>query len=125
MSDIQIKHDLSSIEDAELIYDTDMVSKIIGVQNSTTRKYCTLMQKYGYEFNKNNVGHRIFYPKDITVIKQIVELKNSGSLTLNDAVQTVLNTDIKDIDSISHPSYDKLLNHFEEFKINKWSLTKV
>jgi len=64
--------DMSDTNTMDLIYDTEMVSNILGVQSSTIRKYCTLMQKYGYEFNKNSIGHRVFYPKDIAIIKAIL-----------------------------------------------------
>jgi len=124
---IASKDDMSDIDDMELMYDTEMVSKVLGVQSSTIRKYCALMQKYGYEFNKNSVGHRVFYKKDILIIKEIVELKNSGSLTLTDAVQTILNldiADITDIESMPSLSYEKLLKEFEEFKNQQMEFNK-
>lgn len=102
-----------------LTYDTSEVSKILGVQESTIRKYCTLMRKHHYEFNKNTVGHRIFFAKDIEVIKKITVLKNTSSLTLEQAVKTILNTDIDDtidIEPISNNDYSQLLHHFEQFK---------
>lgn len=108
--------------DGEFIYDTSTVSKILGVQESTLRKYCALMGKHNYEFNKNAVGHRIFYKKDIEVIKKIVDLKNAGSLTLNESVKTILESDIDDIDDvsavepISNPDYTKILDEFATFK---------
>lgn len=108
--------------DGEFIYDTGAVSKILGVQESTLRKYCALMQKHNYEFNKNAVGHRVFYKKDIDVIKKVVDLKNSGSLTLNESVKTILESDIADIDDISavepisNPNYTKILDEFATFK---------
>lgn len=111
--------------DDNLVYDTSMVSKILGVQDSTLRKYCTLMQKHSYEFNKNSVGHRIFYKKDVEIIRQIVDLKNSSSLTLNQSVKTILESDIEDIegindvadiDSITKPDYNELLQAFSSFK---------
>ena len=106
----------------ELIYDTGMVSKVLGVQESTIRKYCSLLQKHHYEFNKNTVGHRIFYRKDIEILKKIIDLKNSGVLTLNEAVKTILESDRENIDdisvveSISKPDYNKLLEEFKAFK---------
>lgn len=111
-----------------MIYDTVTVGKMLGVQESTIRKYCALMQKNGYEFNKNNVGHRIFYSKDIEVLKKIVDLKNSGSLTLNEAVKTILKSDISDITDItpaSNSSYDELLKQFEEFKSEQMNFNKA
>lgn len=124
---ISSKDDMSDIDDMELMYDTEMVSNILGVQSSTLRKYCALMQKYGYEFNKNSVGHRVFYKKDILIIKEIVELKNSGSLTLTDAVRTILNldiADITDIESMPSLSYEKILKEFEEFKNQQMEFNK-
>lgn len=105
--------------DGEFIYDTSTVSKILGVQESTLRKYCALMVKHNYEFNKNAVGHRIFYKKDIEVIKKIVDLKNAGSLTLNESVKTILESDIDDVSAvepISNPDYAKILDEFATFK---------
>ena len=124
---IASEDDMSDIDDMELMYDTEMVSKVLGVQSSTIRKYCALMQKYGYEFNKNSVGHRVFYKKDILIIKEIVELKNSGSLTLTEAVRTILNldiADITDIESMPSLSYEKILKEFEEFKNQQMEFNK-
>lgn len=108
--------------DGELIYDTAAVSKMLGVQESTLRKYCALMQKYHYEFNKNSVGHRVFYPRDVEIIKKIVDLKNLGALTLNEAVKIILESDIADITDAgptANPDYSKLLEEFETFKNNQ------
>ena len=119
-NNISVTSDISG--DGEFIYDTTTVSKILGVQESTLRKYCALMQKYNYEFNKNAVGHRVFYKKDVEVIKKIVDLKNSGSLTLSESVKTILESDIEDIsdvsavEPISNPNYTKLLEEFDAFK---------
>jgi len=124
---IASEDDMSDIDDMELMYDTEMVSKVLGVQSSTIRKYCALMQKYGYEFNKNSVGHRVFYTQDISIIKEIVELKNSGSLTLTDAVRTILNldiADITDIESMPSLSYEKIVKEFEEFKNQQMEFNK-
>lgn len=108
--------------DVEVIHDTTTVSKVLGVQESTLRKYCALMKKHGYEFHKNTVGHRVFYETDIEVLRKIIELKNSGSLSLNEATKTILDSDIDDIDGISavkdtsDMAYDQLLEEFSLFK---------
>ena len=126
MADTSTINFISDISDTtvggELIYDTVTVSEMLGVQESTLRKYCALMQKHHYEFNKNSVGHRVYYPKDVEVIKEIVKLKNSGSLTLNQAVKAILESDIDDITDaapMANPDYSKLLEEFETFKNNQ------
>lgn len=114
----------------DLIYDTVAVSNILGVQESTIRKYCALMQKHHYEFNKNSVGHRIFYKKDIETIKKIVDLKNASSYTLTQAVKTVLESDIEpidditDMDAITNPDYTKLLDEFQGYKKEQMAFNK-
>ena len=122
-SNIKVISNLSdTTTDGELMYDTVAVSKMLGVQESTLRKYCALMQKHQYEFNKNSVGHRVFYPRDVEIIKEIVTLKNSGSLTLSEAVKAILESDIDDITDtapIANPDYSKLLEEFETFKNNQ------
>ena len=123
---------VTSIGD-DLIYDATTVSKILGVQESTLRKYCLLMQKYNFEFNKNSVGHRIFYKKDIEVIKRIIDLKNASSLTLDQAVKSILDCDINDIDditditditSISDTDLSKILDEFKEYKKEQMQFNK-
>lgn len=119
-SDINFVSDISDTTiGGELIYDTVTVSKMLGVQESTLRKYCALMQKHHYEFYKNSVGRRVFYPRDVEIIKEIVTLKNLGSLTLNEAVKAILDSDIDDITDTAtrgNPDYSKLLEEFEAFK---------
>lgn len=140
ITDTTTIEDTSHITDASntvfqesLVYDTAMVSNILGVQDSTLRKYCALMQKHNYKFNKNSVGHRIFYKKDVEIIRKIVDLKNSSSLTLNQSVKTILDSDIEDIegindvadiDSITKPDYNKLLQAFTTFKDDQQQFNK-
>lgn len=119
--------DMSSKEESSI--DTVTVSRILGVQESTVRKYCALMIKNGYEFDKNSVGHRVFYKKDVEVMKNIVDLKNSGSLTLAEAVQTILNSNdipdtTTDIVPVTDTGYDKILKQFQEFKDEQMEFNK-
>ncbi|MED4885474.1 DUF3967 domain-containing protein [Bacillus smithii] len=122
MYEVIVVSDTSNInfkDDVDVIYDTTSVSKVLGVQESTLRKYCALMQKSGYEFHKNSVGHRIFYEKDIDVLRKIVKLKNSSQLTLVESIRTVLNSDIDDVSGVkvqSDIAYNKLLEEFSLFK---------
>lgn len=126
--------DTSAISDSvigeTLIYDTSSVSKLLGVQESTLRKYCTLMQKYNYEFNKNSIGHRVFYKKDIDIIKKIVDLKNSTSLTLNQAVMKILNAAIDSTDdmtpteSIPNLEIKKIFEEFSNYKNEQMEFNK-
>jgi len=70
--DITVTEDVfveSDLDFRDVSYDTLQVAKLLGVQESTVRKYCALLVKQGYQFNKNSVGHRIFYKCDVDVMK--------------------------------------------------------
>ncbi|RHW34997.1 MerR family transcriptional regulator [Lysinibacillus yapensis] len=116
----------------ELIYNTTTVSKLLGVHVKTLRSYCTLMENLNYEFQKNIQGHRLFYKKDIELIKKIIDLKSSTPLTLNEAVKTVLqtNTDTKstapetEVQSHHHADFDKLMDEFSAFRNEQMEFNK-
>lgn len=121
MSDISTipNSDTSDITVVSVTYTTAQCSKVLNVQESTLRKYCSLMQKNGYEFHKNKAGHRTFFDKDIEVFRNIVDLKNTKGFTVEKAVKTALTSDIADIASASDTSdvaYTKLLEEFTTFK---------
>ena len=61
------------------------------------------------------------------MIKEIVTLKNSESLTLNEAVKAILDSGIDDITDtapIINPDYSKLVEEFETFKNNQMQFNR-
>lgn len=118
----------------ELIYNTSTVSKLLGVHDKTLRNYCSLMQNCHYEFQKNRNGHRLYYKKDIELIKKIIDLKNATSISLNDAVKTVLQAHMGEIDTTAAPKkestaksnadFDKILDEFSAFKNEQMEFNK-
>lgn len=120
MSDIALVSDTATGE--ELIYSTQAVSKIVGVHDRTLRGYCSLMQKYNYNFQKNKNGHWIFYKKDIETIKKIIDLKNSSSLTIKEAVSETLGATVEEMkdNTAKRPNEKTDINHLlEEFSAFK------
>ncbi|PYF06688.1 MerR family transcriptional regulator [Ureibacillus chungkukjangi] len=120
MSDIAVVSDTSTGED--LIYNTVAVSKIVGVQERTLRNYCRLMQKHHYDFQKNKNGHFIYYKKDIEMIKKVVDLKNSSSLTIKQAISEILGTtpdELKDSLQKKFTEMHDINNLLEEFSVFK------
>lgn len=113
---------MNDTSNVKVIHDTTSVSKMLGVQESTLRKYCSLMRKKGYQFNKNTVGHRVFYENDISVLKRIVKLKNSTSFTLEESVERVLSPPGNDTETIDSEvstadiAYIKLIKEMALFK---------
>ncbi len=128
MSEITVVSDTSTGED--LIYSTQAVSRIVGVHDRTLRGYCTLMQKHNYHFQKNKNGHRIYYKKDIETIKKIIDLKNSSSLTIKQAVSEILGTTVEEVKSNSEKrpkekqDFNQLLEEFSAFKNEQMDFNK-
>lgn len=65
-------------------------ASVLGIQNSTLRKYSQMLEKSGYRIHKNELGHRGFFPKDIAIIKRIVEISKSDDMTLDMAINSVV-----------------------------------
>ncbi|HWK22722.1 MAG TPA: MerR family transcriptional regulator [Ureibacillus sp.] len=127
MSNITVVSDTSTGD--ELIYSTQAVGRILGVNDSTLRGYCSLMEKHRYEFQKNKNGHRIYYKKDIEMIKKIIDLKNSSSLTIKQAVGEVLGEVAYEPNGTGKRSSEKmdmnlLLHEFTAFKSEQMEFNK-
>ncbi|MDI7742729.1 MerR family transcriptional regulator [Lysinibacillus fusiformis] len=129
MSEITVVSDTSTGED--LIYSTQAVSKIVGVHDRTLRGYCSIMQKHNYDFQKNKNGHRIYYKKDIEMIKKIVDLKKSSSLTIKQAVSEILGEAVEEIKDRSEKKtkekmdMNQLLEEFSTFKNEQMEFNKT
>lgn len=115
--DTTVVEDMADFDLSDISYDTLKVSKILGVQESTVRKYCALMVKHGYRFHKNRVGHRIFYEHDIEVMRDIIGLKNEGVM-LEEAVKIILNAYQQDMSLTTDVAlpFNRLLKEFENFR---------
>ena len=74
----------------QAVYGSSDVADILEVQESTLRKYCGLLEKGGYEFLKNENGHRAFFDNDLIVLKKMVKLKTDGDMPLEEAVKSVV-----------------------------------
>ncbi|MDN4495263.1 MerR family transcriptional regulator [Ureibacillus aquaedulcis] len=128
MSDLTVVPDTSTVEN--VIYTTQMVSKIVGVPERTLRNYCSFMQDHHYDFQKNKNGHRIYYKKDVEIIKKIIDLKTSNSLTMQQAVSEILGTTVEELkESPPKKSKEKmdihhLLEEFSTFKNEQMEFNK-
>jgi biotin operon repressor len=51
----------------QAVYSSSDVAATLKIQESTLRKYCLILEKIGYEFLKNENGHRAFFDADSIV----------------------------------------------------------
>ncbi|MDZ5784607.1 hypothetical protein [Marinococcus luteus] len=68
----------------------DLADKL-GIKESTARKYYLLIEKNGHHFRRNQQGHILFSEEDAKLFSRIIELKNQPDMTVQDAVNSVIN----------------------------------
>lgn len=74
----------------ENIYTSSDIAAILGVQESTIRKYCGMLEKAGYKFYKNGLNHRGFFDKDVIALRKLISIKNHPDMTLEQACNAVM-----------------------------------
>lgn len=115
----------------QAVYSSSQIADLLQVQESTLRKYCLILQEQGYEFLKNEHGHRAFFDDDIIVLRKFLELKSKSDMTLNDAAKSVVSwkndsdvTDVATQDMRYVERYSDLIREFEDFKKQQMDFNK-
>lgn len=85
----------NDITDQEKPYWAGEVAEILGISDSTLRKYCLILEKSGYRFLRGDNGRRAFVNRDVIALKKFQELSQSKNVTLDDAAKAVISM-IKD-----------------------------
>ena len=107
----------------QAVFGSNDVADVLQVQESTLRKYCLLLEKSGYEFLKNEHGHRAFFDDDVIVLRKMIALKNDADMTLEEAVKSVVawkkgsDITVRDTEEMRYVArYNDLLGEFNTFK---------
>lgn len=67
------------------------VCKDLNLNSNTLRKWSLALENAQYMFERNPRNQRIYYEKDIALLKRMKDLMADGSRTLENAVQTLTN----------------------------------
>lgn len=119
------------IKQVQAVYGSSNIADILHVQESTVRKYCLLLEKSGYEFLKNEQGHRAFFDHDLIVLKKMMSLKSGADMTLEEAVKSVIAWknrsdiavgDTEEMRYIKH--YNDLAEEFKTFQEQQMNFNK-
>ena len=119
------------IKQVQAVYGSSNIADILHVQESTVRKYCLLLEKSGYEFLKNEQGHRAFFDHDLIVLKKMMSLKSGADMTLVEAVKSVVAWknrsdiavgDTEEMRYIKH--YNDLAEEFKTFQEQQMNFNK-
>lgn len=80
----------SDTNEDKLLMNPSDVCTLLGIKESTLRKYALILQDAGYHFYTNNKGQRAYYDQDVTVIRRFIEIKKSTDMTLEQSANAVM-----------------------------------
>ena len=110
-------------EQTQAVYGSSDVADVLQIQESTLRKYCLLLEKAGYEFLKNEHGHRAFFDNDVIVLRKMIGFKSDADMTLEEAVKSVVawkngnDITVRDTEDMRYVArYNDLVREFEAFQ---------
>ncbi|MFD4863654.1 hypothetical protein [Streptomyces atratus] len=120
----------NDMNEEQIIMSAKQTAMILGIQNSTLRKYSQLLEKSGYHIHKNEHGHRGFFNKDIIVLQKIIELAKSPDTSLDSAINIVLSTidtpDKSDSDTTEIAESPYITKaEFEEYQLTQAEMQKA
>lgn len=115
----------------QAVYGTRDVADILGVQESTVRKYASLLEDFGYSYLKNEYGHRAFFDRDLIVLRKMLSLKKDADMTLEDAAKSVVawnkgnDISVSDTEEKSYDArYSDLVKEFKVFQQQQMEFNK-
>jgi len=107
----------------QAVYGTKDVADMLGVQESTVRKYASMLEDFGYSYLKNEHGHRAFFDRDLIVLRKMLRLKNDADMTLEEAAKSVVawnkgnDIAVSDTEGKLHSTcYSDLMEEFKTFQ---------
>lgn len=71
------------------VYSPHEVSELLGIRDSTLRKYSILLESNGYQFQRNKQNQRWYNDNDVIALRKLVTLKDNGDMSLKECAEAV------------------------------------
>lgn len=78
------------INENKILMTAGDVCTLLGIKESTLRKYALILQDAGYQFHTNSKGQRGYFDQDVTVLRRFLEIKKSPDMTLEQSANAVI-----------------------------------
>ncbi len=78
------------MNEGQILMGPSDVCTLLGIKESTLRKYALILQDAGYKFHVNDKGQRGYFERDVIVLKRFMEIKQSSDMTLEQAAEAVM-----------------------------------
>lgn len=82
----------NATKESMILCSVSEVAKATAMRPPTVRKYSQMMEKAGYTFHKNELGHRGYFERDSIVMNRIKEASKNSNISLENAVKIVVST---------------------------------
>ncbi|MGG3522554.1 helix-turn-helix domain-containing protein [Bacillus pseudomycoides] len=66
------------------------VSEMLDINTNTLRTWSLELEKFDYNFERNKRQQRIYYPHDVEVLQEMKKLMGTGTYTIQESIQKVL-----------------------------------
>ncbi|QPA33389.1 DUF3967 domain-containing protein [Thermaerobacillus caldiproteolyticus] len=76
--------------ESQILMNPSDVCTLLGIKESTLRKYALILQDAGYKFHVNDKGQRGYFQNDVIVLKRFMEIKQNRDMTLEQAAEAVM-----------------------------------
>jgi DNA-binding transcriptional MerR regulator len=80
----------NDINEGKILMTPGDVCTLVGIKESTLRKYALILQDAGYHFHTNSKGQRGYYDNDVTVIRRFIDVKKASDMTLEQSANAVI-----------------------------------
>lgn len=100
-NELERGHDVMS-DMNNFVYKTGEVLKRLDLKGSVFKKYVFSLEKEGYSFQRNNVGHRLFTEKDIKAFEMFLELISYDGMTIESVARKIGTANKKQIEPMGH-----------------------
>lgn len=74
------------------VYGSQEVSEILGIADSTLRRWCLLLEKNGYTFLRGDNGQRAFRDHDLFILRRLREYSKQKNMKIENAVHAVISS---------------------------------
>ena len=81
-----------STEENFILMSAKETAVLLGIQGSTLRKYCKLLEEAGYNIHRNEQNYRGFFDKDIVLLRRLIAITKQPAMTLEQAISAVLSS---------------------------------
>lgn len=93
------------------------VEQQLNIKTATLRKYASKLEAVGYEFERNDQGHRYYRTEDVLSLEKLIQIKDRTNMILEDCAAAVMKWKDGDSEFEDEPVVEKRTRIIEEHAV--------